>query len=339
MVTDSLSLSMTTPKVLSGPTHQPVSHGETLVIGGRGFLGGALVRLLCASSSRTSVLARQPASDDEPYRSFQGDLCDGESVYRVVQLVKPSRVFHAASLIPAKANQNIQAMFSTNVIGTLHVLEALLKESPTTRTVLCSSGAVYGESHGGPLSETSPLQPVTAYGASKVAQEMGAMSYGAEHALPIIRIRPFNVVGPGEPDGLVSSAFCRQVVAAELGLGQPVVTVGRLDSVRDFTDVRDVARACLLLSEQGSPAEAYNICSGKPVEIAQLLDLVLHHARVPLRVVERHVPSLLSTDVSYHTGTYDKLHRVTGWTPAISLEESLVDLLNWWRERLAGGTA
>ena len=339
MVTDSLSLSMTAPKVSAGSAGQQVSNGETLVIGGRGFLGGALVRLLCASSSRTSVLARQPASDDEPCRSFQADLRDGESIRRVIHQVKPSCVFHAASLTPAKVQRNIQAMFSTNVIGTLHVLEALLKESPTACTVLCSSGSVYGESRGEPLSETSPLQPVTAYGASKVAQEMGAMSYGAEHALPIIRVRPFNVVGPGEPDGLVSSALCRQVAAAELGLGQPVVAVGRLDSVRDFTDVRDVARACLLLSERGNPGEAYNICSGKPVEIAQLLDLVLHHARVPLRVEARHAPSLPSADVSYHTGVHDKLHRATGWTPSISLEESLVDLLNWWRERLAGGNA
>ncbi len=165
------------------------------------------------------------------------------------------------------------------------------------------------------------------------------VSYGAEHALPIVRVRPFNVVGPGEPEGLVSSAFCRQVAAAELGLGPSVVTVGRLDSIRDFTDVRDVARACVLLSERGSSGEAYNICSGKPVAIAQLLDLVLQHARVQLRVEARYEASASSTDVSYHTGTYDKLHRATGWTPAISLEESLVDLLSWWRERLAGGHA
>jgi GDP-4-dehydro-6-deoxy-D-mannose reductase len=254
--------------------------------------------------------------------------------------VQPSRVFHAASLTPAKAQRSIQAFFSTNVTGTVHVLEAVTNESPTALTVVCSSGAVYGESPGVALSESSPLLPQTVYGASKVAQEMAAVSYGIEHALPIIRVRPFNVVGPGEPDGLVSSAFCRQVAAAELGLGPPVVAVGRLDSIRDFTDARDVARACVLVSECGSPGEAYNICSGKPVAIARLLDLVLHHARVPLRVEARHATTPPSnTDVSYHTGTYDKLYQTTGWTPAISMEESLVDLLNWWRERLAGGTA
>ena len=328
---------MATQTALIGPVGQQISDGETLVIGGRWFLGGALVRLLCASGSRTSIMARQLASEGDACRLFQGDIGDKESVRTVIRQGKPSRVFHAASLTPAKAQRSIQALFSTNVTGTLHVLEALTNESPTALTVVCSSGAVYGESHGGPLSESSPVQPVSAYGASKVAQEMGAVSYGVEHALSIIRVRPFNVVGPGEPDGLVSSAFCRQVAAAELGLGPPVLAVGRLDSVRDFTDVRDVARACLLLSERGTPGEAYNICSGRPVAIAQVLDLVLHHARVSMSVEARQAIPPRSADVSHHTGTHEKLHRATGWTPGISLEESLIDLLNWWRERLAGG--
>lgn len=330
---------MATQPISTESGRQSVSNAETLVTGGRGFLGGSLVRFLCESGFRPSVLARQHASDGEACRLFQGDLCDRESVRMVIRQVHPSRVFHAASLTPAKAQRNIQAMFSTNVTGTLHVLEALANESPTALTVLCSSGAVYGGGHGELLSESSPMQPVTVYGASKVAQEMGAVSYGIEHALPVIRVRPFNVVGPGEPEGLVSSAFCRQVVAAELGLGPPIMTVGRLDSVRDFTDVRDVARACVLLSERGNPGEAYNICSGKPIAIAQLLDLVLHQARVPMSVKTRHVTSPHGTDVSCHVGAYDKLHRVTGWTPTISIEESLRDLLNWWRERLAGGNS
>jgi len=94
-----------------------------------------------------------------------------------------------------------------------------------------------------------------------------------------------------------------------------------------------------LVSERGTPGEAYNICCGKPVSIAQLLDLVLHHARVALQVETRHATPASSTDVSYHIGSYDKLRCATGWTPAISMEESLVDLLNWWRDRLAGGNA
>ncbi|MBI5672534.1 MAG: NAD-dependent epimerase/dehydratase family protein [Nitrospirae bacterium] len=320
-----------------GASERQVSHIESLVIGGGGFLGGALVRLLRASGLRPSVMVRQPAEDGEDGRISQGDVCDRESVRSVIRQANPSRVFHTASLIPAKAKRDIQAMFATNVMGALHVFEVLAKESPATLTVLCSSGAVYGENRGETLSESSPLHPVTVYGASKVAQEMGAVSYGAEHALPIVRVRPFNLVGPGEPEGLVSSAFCRQVAAAELELGPPVLAVGRLDSVRDFTDVRDVARACLLLSERGTPGEAYNICSGRPVAIAQVLDLVLHHARVPMSVKARQAIPPRSADVPHHTGTYEKLHRATGWAPGISLEESLVDLLNWWRERLAGG--
>jgi GDP-4-dehydro-6-deoxy-D-mannose reductase len=316
---------------------QQVSNIESLVIGGGGFLGGALVRLLCASGLRPSVMVRRPAEDGEDGRLFQGDVCDGEAVRSVIRQAKPSRVFHTASLTPAKAKRNIQAMFATNVMGALHVFEVLAKESPATLTVLCSSGAVYGENRGETLSESSPLHPVTVYGASKVAQEMGAVSYCAEYALPIVRVRPFNLVGPGEPEGLVSSAFCRQVAAAELELRPPVLAVGRLDSVRDFTDVRDVACACLLLSERGIPGEAYNICSGRPVAIAQVLDLVLHHARVPMSVEARQAVPPRSADVPHHTGTHEKLHRATGWTPGISLEESLLDLLNWWRERLAGG--
>lgn len=318
-------------------TTQQGSGIENLVIGGRGFLGRALVHLLCTSGPCASIMARQPANGGEAGRFFQGDLCDRESIRSVIRQAKPSRVFHVASLTPAKAQRDIQAIFSTNAMGSLHLFEALANESPSALTVLCSSGAVYGENFGEMLSESSPLQPVTVYGASKVAQEMTAVSYGVEHSLSIVRARPFNLVGPGEPEGLVSSAFCRQVAAAELGLGPPIVAVGRLDSVRDFTDVRDVARACLLLSERGRPGEAYNVCSGRPVAIAQVLDLVLHHARVPMSVEVRQARSPRSMDVPYHAGTYEKLHRATGWTPDISLEESLVDLLNWWRERLAGG--
>ncbi len=165
---------MVTQPTSIGLAGQQISDGEALVIGGRGFLGRALVRLLCASGSRTSIMARQLVSEGDACRLFQGDIGDKESVRTVIRQAKPSRVFHTASLTPAKVQGDIQTMFATNVMGTLHVFEVLAKESPATLTVLCSSGAIYGENRGEMLSESSPLHPVTVYGASKVAQEMGA---------------------------------------------------------------------------------------------------------------------------------------------------------------------
>lgn len=317
---------------------QNTVESETLVIGATGFLGGAVTDALRASGSRVSVMMRRQGSEGVYRdRSYRGDLCDEGSVRAVLERVKPTRVFHAASLTPSNANNNLSALFETNVMGTLHLLETLAAECPFSITVLLSSGAVYGGSSRTALCEPDPFQPATAYAASKVAQEMTAVSYGAERSLKIVRARPFNLVGPGEPDGLVCSSFCRQVAAAELGVSKPVVTVGRLDTVRDFTDVRDAARACLLLSEHGHPGEAYNVCSGRPVTIARILEHVVSLSRVPIRVIARSAAPPPTTDVSYQSGSYDKLHRATGWTPTVSLEDSLADLLNWWRDRLQEG--
>jgi GDP-4-dehydro-6-deoxy-D-mannose reductase len=218
-------------------------------------------------------------------------------------------------------------------LGTLSILGAAREMCPDSVILCTSSSAVYGRASPDilPISEDQPFAPTNPYAASKVAQEMIAYQQFARHALHIIRTRAFNLTGPGESAHFVTSAFACQIAEIEAGLREPIIRVGNLDSVRDFTDVRDVVRAYQLLAKKGEPGEVYNICSGQGISIRNLLDTLLDLSTESDISVQVDSSRLQPADVPIQVGDANKLRALTGWSPAIPLRQTLEDVLDYWR--------
>lgn len=273
------------------------------------------------------------------HKIFEGDVCDEVFMQSMIRNIRPAQVFHLAGITHASSGYTPLEMFNTSIQGTLSLLTALQGEGPEATTVIISSCAVYGAAQEDPIHEDCSLAPINPYGASKVAQELLALGLGTKYSLRTTRARTFNLVGPGEPSGLVCSALAQQIAKAELGSTDPVIQVGKLDAKRDFLDVRDAAAAYLLLGEKGLSGEAYNVCSGASVEIGQILDLLVGMAKVKLRVIPRKTSDHASSEVNSQRGSFEKLQSATGWKPEIPLEQSLRELLDDWRKRLVVGAS
>jgi GDP-4-dehydro-6-deoxy-D-mannose reductase len=184
-----------------------------------------------------------------------------------------------------------------------------------------------------PIKEANPLRPTSPYAVSKVAQDMLGLQYHLSHGLQTIRVRPFNHIGPRQSEQFVAPAFAKQIAEIEAGIRPPVVKVGNLEARRDFTDVRDIVRAYYLIITKGKQGEVYNIGSGVPRSIRELLNTLLSFSEAEIEVKQD--PSLLRPlDVPVSYCDYGKLKECTGWEPTIPFEESLKEVLNYWRMRV-----
>jgi GDP-4-dehydro-6-deoxy-D-mannose reductase len=261
---------------------------------------------------------------------FVGDLSDRAALTRAVADCKPHAVFHLAGIIKST---DPQTYYVSNLFGTLNLLDAVLQMEKRPKVVLASSSAVYGLTKSSrPITERSPLRPITEYAVSKIAQEMAALRYHYAFGLPVIVVRMFNLLGPGQSPDLACSAFARQIARAELS-GETEIVTGNLDAKRDFVDVRDAAHAFALLAEKGKAGQTYNVCSGNAVAIQQCLSEMMLRSKKQLsaRVDPARVQK---NDVPVQVGSFQKLKKLTGWNPRISLKQSLSDLLEDWRERI-----
>jgi GDP-4-dehydro-6-deoxy-D-mannose reductase len=267
----------------------------------------------------------------------QGDLTQPGVAETLVTDVRPDRVFHLAAIVPGSGVEVApDRLFTVNVLGTLRVLEAVHRYAPTARTLVVSSAAVYGPvpPERQPVTEDTPFNPMTAYAASKAMQDLLASQYAVGHGLLVMRARTFNQTGPREKPALVGATLARQIAEIEAGRRTPEISVRYLSTQRDFTDVRDVVRAYWLILERGIPGTAYNVCSGKPHSIADVLYLLLAMAGLSnVQIVERE-RQLLIGDVALSLGNPTRLATDTGWQPVIPLEQSLRDLLDEWRIRV-----
>lgn len=323
---------------------------RVLITGATGFLGRALSRTCLAARQTVFGLSRQRAGTAAGHgleRSYACSVTDLTALRACVAESAPDVIYHLASLTAPGVEPRILA--NTNVYGTLHLLQAAHEASPKARVIVVSSSAVYGSpsSERGGIQEDEPFAPATYYGLTKVYQEGLAQIFFARHRLEVIRIRPFNMIGPGQPPHLALSSFARQIARIEAGLQPPVLEVGDLSPRRDFIDVRDVAAACLALSRRGNPGEVYNACSGVAVSIAEGLHVLLRHSPAQHDIGLSHSNDLLrprSTDVAVQHGDATRVRRQTHWSPRFTIEASAIDLLNDWRERIRartvpGGTA
>jgi GDP-4-dehydro-6-deoxy-D-mannose reductase len=313
-----------------------------LITGIAGFVGGHLVELLRAEhpEERIAGIVRpgKPAPEHlrEGVRLLEADLEDAAAVEAAVAAVRPESIVHLAGQSSVHESwSNPAATLRTNVIGQLNVFEAVRRRRLEPRVLVVGSAEEYGavDPDAPPLTEEAPLRPLSPYAVSKVAQGYLALQYALSRDLPVIRTRTFPHTGPGRGEAFAESSFARQIAEVEAGRRRPLLAVGNLDAVRDFTDVRDVVRAYKALLDRGTSGEVYNVCSGRGRSIGDILRSLLEiaGAQVELQVDrERLRPS----DLPSLVGDPRKVREATGWEPRIALETTLRDLLDHWRERV-----
>ena len=320
---------------------------RALVTGIAGFAGSYLAEHLVSRGDVEVFGVVRPGTDCRnlervrgQVRLLEGDLLEAGFVRSAVREVRPSLVFHLAGQASILASwRNARDTFENNIIGQLLLLEALAEHRRDARVLVVGSRDEYGIVLPGelPIVEDQSFRPNSPYAVSKIAQDMLGYQYFLTHGLPVIRVRPFNHIGPRQNDEFVASTFAKQIAEAELGLREPVIRVGNLEPRRDFTDVRDMVRAYWLALTQGVPGEAYNIGSGRAVSIAEMLDILVDGSRVRLQIVQEQA-RLRRADVAEIVCDATKFRRETGWEPVIPLETTLHDVLDYWRGSLAGGS-
>jgi GDP-4-dehydro-6-deoxy-D-mannose reductase len=307
-----------------------------LVTGAAGFVGGHLRAFLAREHPEVEVAGVvRPGGRPLPGAlTLEADLEDPAATDALFDRVRPDRIVHLAGQSSVHRSwEDPAATLRANVQGLLNVIEAVRRRGLMPRILVVGSAEEYGQADPRhlPLKEDAPLLPLSPYAVSKVAQGFLALQWFLSHGLPIVRTRTFQHTGPGRGESFAESSFARQIAEIEAG-APPVLSVGNLDSVRDYSDVRDVVRAYWALLERGRPGEVYNVCSGRGVGMREVLDALLAAAgmRVEVRV---DTTRLRPTDVPALVGDPSRLIADTGWRPLIPLERSLGDLLDEWRAR------
>jgi GDP-4-dehydro-6-deoxy-D-mannose reductase len=294
---------------------------KALVTGVAGFVGHHLVSHLEARGDSVTGIDREHGID----------LLDPPALVEAVAAASPDAVYHLGGWSDVGGSWAApRDAFRVNAEGTLNVLEAC-RSAGMPRVLLVSSADVYGKVSLSelPLTEESPFRPVTPYAASKIAADELGLQAWLGYGLEVLRVRAFNHLGPGQTNRFVCPALAERIALNELE-GREVVPVGNLTPRRDFTDVRDVVRAYRLLIENGEPGEAYNVCSGHDIAIAELADRLVSMAARPMRL-EGDLALQRPVDVPVLRGDYTKLHKATGWDPEIDLDQTLLDVLDEWR--------
>jgi GDP-mannose 4,6-dehydratase len=324
---------------------------RVLITGITGFVGSHLAEYILAEHPQVAVhgLKRWRSPKDNilgiigKVTLHDGDLRDLASLIRILAQTKPDAIFHLAaqSYVPTSFGAPVDTL-DTNVIGTANLLEAVRLAGIDPVIHVCSSSEVYGQVSRDelPITEACPLRPVSPYAVSKVGEDMLAYMYFHAHGVKTIRSRMFTHSGPRRGEVFVDSWFALQLARIEAGKQEPILRVGNLDSVRTFCDVRDTIRAYWLLVTSCPPGEVYNI--GGPVTmtiremLAMLLGMKRHQGEIAIEVD----PALLRPkDVTLQVPSTAKFTAETGWQPKIPYAQTLRDMLDYWREHVARGTA
>lgn len=266
------------------------------------------------------------------------DIRDKENVFSVVEAVKPDVTFHLAAIANVGyAWKNQTSTYEINFIGSSNLLEALAKFSPGSRVLLMSTAELYGKSQREVMDESTPTSASNPYALSKKAMEMLADLYLEAKKLDIIKLRSFNFTGPGQDRKFVAADFSFQIAEIEKGKREPVIRVGNLSAIRDISDVRDIARFLKVIANKGESGGIYNLCSGKAYSIQHLLDILLSLARVKIDVVIDE-DKFRPIDIPRLVGDNRRIREIFGLEPEYSIEQTLTDLLDYWRQRVDFGT-
>ena len=321
---------------------------RVLITGAHGFVGGHLLELLRTEHPEVEVFAlvrpRGGAPGPRPGKAtiLEADIDDAPAVAAAVATARPDRIVHLAGQSSVHHSWiDPGATLRTNVMGIVHLMDAVRAERLRPRVLVVGSADEYGivGDASVPVREDTPLRPVSPYAVCKVAQGLLALEYAAPGGPEVLRTRTFPHTGPGRGEAFAESSFARQIAEVAGGHRPAVLSVGNLDAVRDFTDVRDVVRAYWALLEAGAgaasrPAGVYNVCSGRGVRLGDLLSRLVALAGVEVEI--RQDPGRFRpADIPVLVGDPSRLRAATGWEPRLGLDRTLGDLLEDWRARVS----
>jgi GDP-4-dehydro-6-deoxy-D-mannose reductase len=309
---------------------------KLLITGASGFIGRHLGAWAVANGHEvvgTYLSSAELAARDLPRAGVTWkplDMTDAAGIAQLLETVRPDGVFHLAAQAYAKqAWADPEGTFRTNVIGTIHLYEALRKHPPTHGTLLAASGAAYGAPTVLPIREEFALNPTNPYGVSKACQDMLSLQYSLNFGLRIVRARLFGTTGPGKR-GDAMNDFAQQVAAIERTGRAGVLKVGNLEARRDVSDIRDVIRAMWRIFEAGDPTQPVNVGAGESYPIRRIAEELRKLAKVPIEITPD--PALLRpTDEPDNRADISRL-RALGYSPSYPLERTLKDALDFWRE-------
>jgi GDP-4-dehydro-6-deoxy-D-mannose reductase len=314
---------------------------RALITGISGFVGSHLAEYLLEHTDwQVAGTVYGPEENIEHLRDklelYPAELSELETVVSILKQAKPDYIFHlAAQPLVSLSRRDPWGTLAINIHLQLNILEAVARLGSTASILVVGSSEEYGLVRPDelPIKETNPLRPTSPYAVSKVAQDMLGLQYHLSHKLFAVRVRSFNHIGPRQRPGFVAPDFASQIAEAEAGLREPVIRVGNLEPQRDFSDVRDVVRGYHLLITQGKAGEVYNLGSEQAHPVREMLETLMALSRVPI-TVEQDSERLRPTDVPMIVSDCTKIREQTGWRPRTSFEQSLRDVLDYWREQV-----
>jgi GDP-4-dehydro-6-deoxy-D-mannose reductase len=305
---------------------------KCLVTGASGFIGSHLVEFLLDQGHIVYGLSRQTnvfSTNRKGFTSLSCDILDREGVFKLVAEIRPERVFHlAAQSSPRASWADPEKTFSTNVFGTLYLLDAIrtIDTNPVIE-VVCSSSEYAPSPTGKPLREDDALEPSSPYALSKITQDQLSALYEQVHKMHIVRVRPFFIIGPRKT-GDVTSDLARGIVAIEQGV-KSGLKVGNLRAIRDFLGIDDALAAFHLVAESGVSGEVYNVCSGRGYEVGEILQRLLALTEQQVEV-QRDDGLMRLLDEPVKIGDNEKIRKL-GWNQKQSVDQVLQDVMSYWR--------
>lgn len=305
-----------------------------LITGATGFVGRHLARCLIEQGHTVEGLARTSVFLDIPVHAV--DLRDGSATAAILHAVQPQWLFHLAGFAsPGQSFKQPQAAWEGNLHATQVLYDAVQQLAERPRILFVSSGLVYGDAlppHYA-FTETDELRPASPYASSKAAADLLSYQMTRSAHLDIVRVRPFNHIGPGQSPEYAASSFAKQIAAMQLGFAPPILKTGDLSTQRDLTDVRDMVRAYVRLLEVGECGAVYNAGTGHTVSMRELVQRLIARAGVNVTIAEQADPTRRG-DTTISKVDPARLRQATGWAPHYALDATLTDLLAYWRESL-----
>lgn len=311
---------------------------KALIIGAAGFVGNYLIDHIqrnCVWSIIVTKMKHEKASWlGVDVRDL--NILDYDEVKALIDDIRPDYIFHlAAQSSVALSWKNPGLTVDVNIKGSLNVLDSIRELDYKPSTLLIGSGEEYGHVRECeiPIDEDNTLRPGNIYAVTKACQNMIGNIYAGAYGMKVMMVRAFNHIGPNQMPSFVVSDFCKQIVEIENNLREPVLRVGNLAARRDFTDVRDVVKAYVMLVEKGTPGETYNVGSGCAISIQEILGKIVKLSKVPVSI-EVDPQKLRPLDVPIIEADIRKIKKCTDWSPQISLETTLKETLDYWREEI-----
>ncbi|MBP3747763.1 MAG: GDP-mannose 4,6-dehydratase [Ruminococcus sp.] len=307
---------------------------KALIIGGAGFVGGYLIRELNNAGWEVYATCLPNEEITGECKAYKLDILSKDEIKPLLDEIKPDVIYHLAALSSVSVSwKKPQLTAEINIVGTINLLEAAREaERRDMKILLIGSGEEYGFIREGacPLSESEPLNPGNIYAATKACQGMIGEIYARAYKMDIVMVRAFNHSGPEQLPIFVIADFCKQIAEIEAGMHEPVMSVGNLSAMRDFTDVRDVVKAYKLLGEKGVSGRVYNVGRGKAVAIQYILDTAVGMAKTPIEV-KRDPARMRASDIPLIEPDISRINADTGWKAEISIEQTIRDTLDYWR--------